>query len=566
MAEKKITIFVQARNAMQAGLASAGSALRKFGESAAKVGKQIAKGMAVAGAAIAAFSARAVKAQMGAAVAEAKLAAVLKSTEFAAGKTAAALGTEAKELQKLSGIAATTITQSQALIATFKEIKGDTFTRATKAVADMATIMEEGKASSAGLKAASIQLGKALNDPIAGIGSLSRVGIQFTAEQKDMIKAFAGSGDILQAQNLILAEVESQFGGAAEAAANADFGVSKFGVAIGSANEAIGKAIAANIGLAEKMEASEEAAYGLADAMRVIADDGPVTQGAAAWMIFFENIRYGFVTILDYAGSTFDVIKEALLLVPRLVSFQWKKIGSDVKTGLDIAEMHTREHADRMAEIARKQAEEANKEDKKSEGPKSRLAAMQAISAKQDALLAEAMKKRDAKILADKKKAAAELEKEQKKAVAEGLKLAEEAAAKEKEIAVDKAQAQIDELEKAQSKREEIAGKTVDGILAEQRAQAQAEKDKLKMIKERDRLERGDDPRRGRHLGKQQQARLDALNAILGAQAGVGPGQEMIQHAKDQLAMLNDNGRTLADIKTAIEVNNKQMQELMIRA
>ena len=61
------------------------------------------------------------------------------------------------------------------------------------------------------------QLGKALNDPIAGMTALGRAGIQFTDAQKDQIKSFVEAGDTLSAQKVILSEVKNEFGGAAEA-------------------------------------------------------------------------------------------------------------------------------------------------------------------------------------------------------------------------------------------------------------------------------------------------------------------------------------------------------------
>jgi hypothetical protein len=62
-----------------------------------------------------------------------------------------------------------------------------------------------------------IRLGKALNDPIRGIAALSRVGIQFTTEQREQIKVLTESGNIMAAQKIILAELQSQFGGSGAA-------------------------------------------------------------------------------------------------------------------------------------------------------------------------------------------------------------------------------------------------------------------------------------------------------------------------------------------------------------
>jgi hypothetical protein len=65
-------------------------------------------------------------------------------------------------------------------------------------------------------------VGKALNDPIKGVTALGRAGVQFTAQQKEQIAALVESGDVAGAQTIILQELETQFGGAAEAAANVD--------------------------------------------------------------------------------------------------------------------------------------------------------------------------------------------------------------------------------------------------------------------------------------------------------------------------------------------------------
>jgi hypothetical protein len=66
-----------------------------------------------------------------------------------------------------------------------------------------------------------VSLGKALNDPIKGIASLNRNGITFTIQEKERIKTLVESNKIGEAQALILAAIETQVGGTAEATANA---------------------------------------------------------------------------------------------------------------------------------------------------------------------------------------------------------------------------------------------------------------------------------------------------------------------------------------------------------
>ena len=62
------------------------------------------------------------------------------------------------------------------------------------------------------LKTTTIQIGKALNDPIKGLSALSRVGIQFTKQQKDLIKTFVNSGEVSKAQAVIIEELNNQYG------------------------------------------------------------------------------------------------------------------------------------------------------------------------------------------------------------------------------------------------------------------------------------------------------------------------------------------------------------------
>ena len=105
-----------------------------------------------------------------------------------------------------------------AQLLTFTNISGEQFARTQVAALDLATRLD------GDLKSASIQLGKALNDPIANLSALSRSGIQFSAEQKEVIKALAETGQMAEAQTIILDELEKQYGGSAEAAANAGTG------------------------------------------------------------------------------------------------------------------------------------------------------------------------------------------------------------------------------------------------------------------------------------------------------------------------------------------------------
>lgn len=149
--------------------------------------------------------------------ANAQLNAVLKSTGNVANTTTAAISKQASALESLSGVDDVVVKQGAALLLTFKNIRNevgagnDIFNQATTALIDMSVAL--GKQP----QDAAIMLGKALNDPIAGLTALTRAGVQFTDGQKAQIKAMVESGDVMGAQKIILAELTSQFGGSAEA-------------------------------------------------------------------------------------------------------------------------------------------------------------------------------------------------------------------------------------------------------------------------------------------------------------------------------------------------------------
>lgn len=143
---------------------------------------------------------------------QAQLAAALKSTGGAAGQSIKMLNDHAAALQNVTTYGDETINTAQGILLTFTKIQGETFPKATEAVLDMATALQMD------LKSSAIQVGKALNDPILGVTALGRAGVQFSEDQKAMIKTLVETGHTAEAQALILRELEVQFGGSARAA------------------------------------------------------------------------------------------------------------------------------------------------------------------------------------------------------------------------------------------------------------------------------------------------------------------------------------------------------------
>lgn len=144
---------------------------------------------------------------------------VIESMGGAANVSAGHVAKLAEALSNKTGVDDEAIQSGNNLLLTFGNIHNEVgsgnkiMDRATKAALDMS------KAMGTDMRTAALGIGKALNDPIAGLTSLGRAGVQFTDAQKDMIKAMVESGDTMGAQKIILGELEKQFGGAAEAAA-----------------------------------------------------------------------------------------------------------------------------------------------------------------------------------------------------------------------------------------------------------------------------------------------------------------------------------------------------------
>lgn len=80
------------------------------------------------------------------------------------------------------------IAHATSIMLTFKGVTGDTFRQAMQMSADLAAVM------GTDLNSAVVQLGKALEDPEQGLQALRRVGVSFTDDQKNLIKAMVETG------------------------------------------------------------------------------------------------------------------------------------------------------------------------------------------------------------------------------------------------------------------------------------------------------------------------------------------------------------------------------------
>jgi hypothetical protein len=261
---------------------------------------------------------------------------IIKSTGGAAKITARQVGDLATAISNKAGVDDEAIQSGANLLLTFTGVRNevgkgnDVFNQATQAAVDLSA------AGFGSITSASVQLGKALNDPVKGISALSRSGVTFTAQQQTQIKTLVASGKTLEAQKIILAGVQEQVGGVAAAQATAG---EKAKVAYGNIKESIGTLLLPVIDAAENafvnvlapgIQKAISAASGLPHIFRSIHDTigplvaGPLHVAGEAVKVFFDVIHGQGATsdsnspFIALAAQAAVFVKGAL---PQIVSF-----------------------------------------------------------------------------------------------------------------------------------------------------------------------------------------------------------------------------------------------------
>lgn len=234
---------------------------------------------------------------------------VIKSTGGAANVTAAQVGDLTSKLSAKVGIDDEVIQRGANMLLTFKNIhdevgKGNAiFDQSVAITTDMAAAMAGGMGGEIDLKAASIQVGKALNDPIKGITALSKVGVSFTDQQKLQIKALVDSGKTMDAQKIILRELKSEFGGTAAAQATL---ADKTKVAWGNIEEQLGGVLLPLVDKAERafLKKGVPAITGWVDTFE--------KKGVPALKHFYDRAKPLVAETLPALGDTLGTVRDVL--------------------------------------------------------------------------------------------------------------------------------------------------------------------------------------------------------------------------------------------------------------
>lgn len=307
------------------------------------------------------------------------------STGYAAGLTADQLMKQADQVALTTLASVEGIREAQGVLLTFKSVQGETFKEAIRLSQDMAAVFG-GTA-----KDKALQLGKALEDPAQGITALKRSGVDFTEGQREMIRSLVDTGNVADAQRIILERVAGQMGDSAVAQARS---------LAGSYDTLTQRWDEFKLSLVQSTDA-DQAAAGLLDTLsngleRIAGVINPGEQERfnklfaerlelQAELQKLESGDQGFISsIFGGDAATEDGIKQRLSVIDQeLTQIQDRKVAATKKEAAAI-------------EAAEKAAEEAAAERRKAaeaEAAKRREAAEEAAAERREAAEAEAAEK-----------------------------------------------------------------------------------------------------------------------------------------------------------------------------
>ncbi len=142
-----------------------------------------------------------------------RLQAVLRATGNTTGLSGKQIAEFADQIEASTLATAEQVQDAAGVMATFRSVTGETFTRAMTLAQDMSAVF------GTDLRGSVTQLGKALENPAEGLTALRRIGILFTDSQKELIQSLVDTGKQAEAQRVILDALESKVGGAGKAEA-----------------------------------------------------------------------------------------------------------------------------------------------------------------------------------------------------------------------------------------------------------------------------------------------------------------------------------------------------------
>ncbi len=149
-----------------------------------------------------------------------RLQAVLRATGSSSGLTAREISEFADKMEATTLTTAEGVMNAASVLATFRSVSGETFTRAISLAQDMASVYGKD------LSAAVLMLGKALENPVDGLGALEKATGKFSDEEKNALQSMVETGRAAEAQKIILDKLAGAIGGTGTAEATGVTGAS----------------------------------------------------------------------------------------------------------------------------------------------------------------------------------------------------------------------------------------------------------------------------------------------------------------------------------------------------
>lgn len=244
-------------------------------------------------AAVIAIGRASINAALEAEQAQNKMVAVLRATGYAAGLTASELNEMADSMAAATRFDDESIRNASAVLLTFRNVQGETFKQGISLAADLASVL------GTDLNSAALQVGKALNDPVQGVTALSRAGVQFSEVQKDQIKKFVETNQLVKAQEIVLGELTAQVGGTAEAM---NTGLTKATTDLGKAFDELFESLGKS---SEVQGTTIFFAESLSSVMRTLTDE--INKTGGAWSGFVNTVFKPFdLNLLGFQGAAPD--------------------------------------------------------------------------------------------------------------------------------------------------------------------------------------------------------------------------------------------------------------------
>jgi len=236
---------------------------------------------------------------------------VIESTGSAAGISAQQVRDLAESLETLSTVDDKNIQSGENVLLRFTSIGKDVFPQASKAAVDLAVALADGNAANADVAASAKIVGKALEDPIKGLGALRKAGIVFTDQEKEQITTLVKHGDKAKAQGVILQALEKRYGKAGEAAGKSGAsGVRRLQDAVEDAQRALAEGLSPAL---DDIVADLAKALSDPKTQTAIRDLGKFLGDAAkSGLAFAESVPWGQIgeglkTAAGFAGKLIDV-------------------------------------------------------------------------------------------------------------------------------------------------------------------------------------------------------------------------------------------------------------------